>query len=353
MELICCLALKYDALACNYLIPLARHPLVSKLWIVRHKKPEVAEIPKSEYRLAPERCKWLRWAHMYRECRALARRPEVAGVVSFNPVPYGLIAHQAAYPLGKKTHFGFIGSDWYRACQGPLRSVLLPCLRRGDFFTATGEAMKNEMVQAGFPAGRIAVLPHAVDVERLGVSDATQMKYRAIFVGQLIERKRVDILLRAYALTLKRFPGERFCIVGDGPLGPRLEQLAVELGLRGHVDFIGAAPDPAVYMRQAEVVTMASDMEGFPFALVEGLCVGLVPVSTAVGTIAELIRDGENGFLIPQNDPEALSDRLCRLIEDRGLYARMRAAAAQMRAMFSYDRATAVWDSWLCSLQSN
>ncbi len=352
MELICCLALKYDALACNYLIPLARHPLVTRLWIVRHRKPEVAEIPKSEYRLAPERWKRLRWLHMYRECRALARRSEVVGVVSFNPVPYGLIAHCAASPLGKKTHFGFIGSDWYRDCQGPLRSLLLPCLRRGNFFTATGEAMKNEMAQAGFPTERIAVLPHAVDLDRLGISDGTEVKYRAIFVGQLIERKRVDVLLRAYALTLKRYPRERFCIVGDGPLRARLEEQAVALGMREQVDFVGAVSDPAVYMRQAEVVTMASDMEGFPFALVEGLCVGLVPVSTPVGTIAELISDGENGFLIPRDDPGAIAERLCRLIEDRRMYARMRAAALQMRSMFSYERATAVWDSWLCSLQS-
>ncbi|MCP3958614.1 MAG: glycosyltransferase [bacterium] len=350
-EIVCCLELS-DALVCHYLTPIARHPSVSRVWIVRSRVSRYAEIPKSEYVLTPQSPKPRRWLRMRKECLRLGERPEVAAFVSFNPIPYGLIAERAARRHGKPMHFGFIGSDWYRDVAGAWGRWTLPTFAGADFLTATGKRMRDEMVARGLAAEKIAVLPHCVDLERFTVAEPDAAGYDFVFVGQLIRRKRVDLILRAFRKILDRYPAARLCIVGDGPRRDELEALALLLELSGAVDFVGYTYDVQRYLADARMVVIASYREGFPFALVEGMCCGLVPVATPVGTIPDLIADGENGLLFEEDDAGALAACLERLLGDGEVYRRLRARVLEMRPDFSYRRATEVWDPWLESLAS-
>jgi len=247
-------------------------------------------------------------------------------------------------------HFGFIGTDWYRYGRGPLARCVRPLLRNISFYTATGESMRAEMIGAGFERRRIAVLPHCIDIERYPPGDPDRADYACVFVGQLIRRKRVAVILEAFAAVLQTHPGEKLCVVGDGPRRPALERLAGVLGIRDSVDFVGYIQDVPAYLRRAKLNVIASRREGFPFSLVEGICCGTVPISTPVGTIADFIRDGENGLLFPQNDAGALAGCIRQLLDDDALYNRMRENVLGMRNDFSYDHATEVWDRWFSKL---
>jgi glycosyltransferase involved in cell wall biosynthesis len=345
-EIACCIAME-DSQVFHHLAPLAMHPMVTRLWIIRTHASATGKIPKVRYVLTPEVRRPARWIRMLRECRRIAARPEVRAFVSFNPFPYGLIGAAAARRQGKPVHFGFIGSDWYRHMKGPQGRLLRPLVQNASFYTCTGEEMRTDMVHDGFDGGRVASLPHCVDLERFDVREPDRADYTCIFVGKLIERKRVDVILHAFAEVLRTHPNETLCILGRGPLEAECRALAGTLGIESAVDFAGFHDNVEEYYGRARIDLIASHTEGYPFSLVEGICCGLVPVSTPAGTIADHIRDGENGLLVPIGDAPAMANAIRRLLDEPALYERLRGEALKMRDDYSYERATEVWDSWL------
>jgi len=348
MEIVCPLWLT-ESQAYHYPAPVARHARVSKVWLIRSHSSPYGLVPGTGYVLAPGFLP-LRLLRVYGHCRRLAAREAVRGFVSFNPFPYGVLALQAARKAGKAVHCGFIGSDWYTHMKGPLRPLLLKYVRQASFITATGEQMRGEMIDAGIDGSKISVLPHCIDVERYPVADPAGADYACVYVGKLERRKRVDVILRAFARVVKRHPQARLCIVGDGPLMRDLRRLSGHLGLAAAVDFAGYQDAVAPYFARGRINVMASSEEGFPFSLVEGICCGLVPVTTPVGTIADLIETGRNGFLFDQEDDAAMAGHVCGLLEDPARLAAVRREVLKLRRNFSYDRATEVWDPWLRQL---
>lgn len=347
-EVVCCMMLG-DAQVYNHLMPIANDPLVSRIWIVRTQQSSFGEIPKAEYVLACSRFKVLRWIKMAWACLRLGGRKEVRAFVSFNPIPYGLIGFLAAKWNKKPIHFGFIGADWYKYSKGNLGKFLLLLYRKADFITATGITMKEEMLSFGIQEDRIKLLSHPVDLERFPIGEPFCARYSCVFVGQLIHRKRIDIILKAFAKVLEKYPKSMLCLVGDGPLNQELKNQAVHLGILDNVDFVGFTSNVQAYLTNSKIVIIASDGEGFPFALVEGICCGLVPISTPVGTITDYIVNEQTGLLFPQGDSIALSYNILRLIEDQDLYDRLRMNSLELRKKFSFKSATVLWNEWFQS----
>lgn len=345
MEIACCLALS-DALAYHYLTPLIENRNVARLWLIRHKpvpgliSPKVSWIPVCAARP-------LRYVHMYKVAKRISRRPELRAFVSFNPVPYGLISAWASDRKRQKIHFGFIGSDWYRDLQGPFRKPLTVLLKKGDCITATGEKMRSEMLAAGFPDKTLKILPHTVDLQKFPVADPKNADFDMIFVGSLIRRKKVDVILKAFAEISRTYPSRRLGILGDGPEKKALKSLSKRLGVDKYVTFIGHQTDVVRYLSRSKIIIIASAMEGFPFALIEGMSCGLVPVATPVGTIPDLIRDRENGMLVPINDAFSLAKSLSELLDNPALYKQLRENVLSTRETFDYAHSTCIWNQWL------
>lgn len=346
MHVACCVQLE-DSQVYDYLEPLARHPLVERVWIVRDRPARYAPVTNAEWITTGSGTRAGRWAKMWRACEALAARPEVGAFVSFNPYPYGRIAAAAARRHGKAWHYGFIGSDWYRDARGPLGALLRPDLRRAPFVTATGAGMRTEILAAGVPAGRVAVLPHVVDLGRHALGDPERADHELVYVGKLVARKRVGDLLEALARLPGRGLSPRLLVVGEGPCRAALEAQAGRLGLGGTVRFVGFQADPAPWIRRARAVVVASAEEGFPFALVEGMAAGLVPVASRVGTIPDQLRHEEDALLFPAGDVGALTEALARLLTEPGLHTRLRARVLQRRPGLDLSAATPVWDGFL------
>ena len=344
-EVVCCVALG-DAQVYNHLMPIARNPLISKIWILRHRKSDTGDIPKAEYILVSDKCKPLRWLQMRKHCMKLARRKEVRAFISFNPIPYGIIAGSAAKKHNKQIHYGFIGSDWYRDVKSKFGRYLLPILRKASFVTVTGEQMLRDLVDEGFDENKIRILPNSIDLEQYPVA-GQKADYDCIFVGRLVNVKRVDIILKAFEILSRTHPRAKLCIVGDGPLKESLEKQSTELGLDDNVDFVGQTHDVQKYLAMSKMILIASDSEGFPFSLVEGICCGLVPVTTPVGTITEHIEDGVNGVLFPCGNADAMAGCIAELLDNNDLYRQVRQETLLLRNEFSYEKASNIWDEWL------
>lgn len=146
------------------------------------------------------------------------------------------------------------------------------------------------------------------------------------FAGRLVPAKALDVALRAVAAV----PGVTIVIVGDGPDRPALESMARELGIEERVQFRGTVGRDEVLrlFRASDAALLSSAWENFPHTVVEALAVGCPVVATRVGGIPEVVRDGENGLLVPPLDTDGLASAISRLADDSGLRARVAAAAA-------------------------
>ena len=226
-------------------------------------------------------------------------------------------------------------------------------IRKADFVTVTGTRMRRQIIDFGIEEDRIAILPHAIDVDNYSVNTPDEATYSCIFIGRLIDIKRVDLILKAFSQVLDSHTAARLCIMGEGPLSQSLQELARDLGIENSVDFVGYQTNIQPFVTNSKIMVMASDREGLPFAIIEGMCSGLVPVTTPAGTIEDLITDGGNGLLFAQGDVDSMADSICRLLDDPALYNRLRANALQLRDDYGFAAATAVWDSWLNSLDTD
>jgi len=165
---------------------------------------------------------------------------------------------------------------------------------------------------------------------RLGLPDGLLIGY----MGGLRPEKSVDLLIRAFARA--DLADASLVLVGDGPLRPRLEQLAAGLGLAGRVVFAGRAADPLPYYQSFDVFALSSATEQTPNALLEAMACALPCVATDVGDCAALLGRPGPPFLVPPADPAAFARSLHCLAADAGL--RLRAGAAnRLRAASVYS----------------
>jgi len=132
---------------------------------------------------------------------------------------------------------------------------------------------------------------------------------RMIQVGNLIASKRVDMTIRAFAMLHKENPDLELTIIGEGPLHGALEKLSEELQVCEAVHFLGRIPNADVFrsMCESAFFVMASKPEGFGIVYLEAMAAGCVVIGTEGEGIADIITHGENGFLVPADEPDAIA----------------------------------------------
>jgi glycosyltransferase involved in cell wall biosynthesis len=201
--------------------------------------------------------------------------------------------------------------------------------------------------------------PKRVTVVHNGIEDTPHRirssprggEVRLAMVARFAPPKDHEVLLRA----VKDLRGPwRLLLIGDGPLRAQAERQAADLGIADRVEFLGSRPDVPQLLAGSDVFVLASNKEGLPISILEGMRAGLPVVATDVGGIPETVRDGHNGFLVPRGDPEALQSALQRLITDGALRERFGQASRKryevdFTAQRMFDQTRAVYESVLVS----
>jgi glycosyltransferase involved in cell wall biosynthesis len=159
-----------------------------------------------------------------------------------------------------------------------------------------------------------------------------------LYVGRLSAEKGVADLLDAIAM-LARDRSVQARIVGDGDLRAALEAHARTIAMSGNVEFRGYVAEPFAEMRAADVLAVPSIREPFGMVIAEGMRCGVPVVSTLCDYgPGEQITDGENGLLVPVNDPRALAEAIARILDDPALATRLSSNAYRRSADFSPER---------------
>jgi glycosyltransferase involved in cell wall biosynthesis len=219
---------------------------------------------------------------------------------------------------------------------------------RTDRVVALSERQRQELLDYGIaPEDRIRIVPLGLDldrfagIDRAGARAALGIPADAVAVmaiGRLVPIKRIDRLVRAVAVAARSAPAIRLYLVGDGGERPALEALSGSLGLSDRVTFAGWSADTPRWYAAADMVALTSDREGTPLALIEAASAGRATVAADVGGVADIVVDGETGFVVPHDDGEALAAALTRLALDPALRQRLGAAAPARARGFAASR---------------
>ena len=146
-------------------------------------------------------------------------------------------------------------------------------------------------------------------------------------VARLHRQKGIPYFLRAAELVRQSHPQAAFVIVGGGPWEAKLKAEAARLRLAGNVVFPGERPNASALLSLFDIFVLPSLWEGLPFVLVEAAALAKPIVATNIDGVREVVRDGENGMLVPAADPASLASAIRLLLDDPGLARRLAALA--------------------------
>jgi glycosyltransferase involved in cell wall biosynthesis len=146
-------------------------------------------------------------------------------------------------------------------------------------------------------------------------------------VGRLSPQKDPLTFIRMAARVVSLMPNTHFVMVGDGPLRQEVERLVQEHGLDGRVHLTGIRRDVPALLQMFDVFVLASLWEGLPRVIPQAMAASVPVVASEADGIAEIIRSGENGFMVRPGDDAALAERVVALMNDSPLAKRIVAAA--------------------------
>jgi glycosyltransferase involved in cell wall biosynthesis len=206
---------------------------------------------------------------------------------------------------------------------GLLRELHRRALRRMDLVIVPSAYLGRLVDGWDVSAARIVVVPNTlVPSEGLPQRGGDQSQREIIAVGRLVPWKRFDDLVTALA----KVPDCTLDVVGDGPEEERLRRCAADQGVDDRMTFAGAVSREETLRRlaSARAIVLPSSYEGWPHVLVEAMGVGTPVIAAHAGGTPELVRDGENGLLVPVGDTAALADAIRRVLDDPALVTRLR-----------------------------
>lgn len=166
---------------------------------------------------------------------------------------------------------------------------------------------------------------------------------RIISVARLFPQKNQQMLISAFARVAKQYPDWNLVIFGEGPLRESLQGQIDALGLQERVSLPGRSHQVIEELNRSKLFCMSSNYEGMSNAMVEAVCVGLPVVSTRVSGTDELVEEGNNGYVVPCGDVDAMAEALSKLMGDDALRER---CASHSKAMGTRFRMDAVIKKW-------
>jgi glycosyltransferase involved in cell wall biosynthesis len=219
----------------------------------------------------------------------------------------------------------------------------------GDAVIAVSTEEKGHAISIGIPERKLFVVPNGISLlpgfglreTRERIRAAAGLKDTDVcigFVGRLVPQKAPANLLRAFAL-LPRYSATspHLLMVGGGPLLSTLQELSRALGIEERVKWLGER-DGRTTMSAFDVFALPSDYEGLPYVVLEAMSLGLPVLSTAVGGVGTLVREDQNGHIVPTQRPDLLASAIDAVASNFKTRFRMGLESARLVQEFSCEK---------------
>lgn len=189
----------------------------------------------------------------------------------------------------------------------------------------------------------IKIIPNAVSTDfKTKKKSKKQNESMILNVGSFKDGKAQDLLIRAFAKLENK--DWKLIFLGKGPNLENFKKLSRELEVAGHVEFRGVQKNVASYYNQAQLFVFTSEHEGFPNALLEALYFGVPSISTnCPHGPADMITDGENGFLVPVGDVDVLAEKMELLMNSEALQEKFRNNALKSTQKYEMEAIAHKW----------
>lgn len=164
------------------------------------------------------------------------------------------------------------------------------------------------------PQSKITTIYNGVEPSLKHVQNRSQTtRIKVVCVARLSPQKNIACLLKAIAASEAK---PELILVGDGVQRRELEATAFRLGLESRVDFLGERKNVEDFLCEADVFVLSSNWEGLPISVLEAMRAELPIVATRVGGLSEVVRDGQNGYLVERDDFEGMAKAIDKLAFD-------------------------------------
>jgi len=232
--------------------------------------------------------------------------------------------------------------DNYRTDKRPKRRIMNRILSKiTDKIVAVSEDVKEDIIRYdSINPSKIDVIPNGIDVERFNPEKNTTDIRKEFsleeddivigFIGRIVPAKGLKYLLNALPYLKKEFKSIKLLIVGEGSLVEELKERAKKNNIFDNILFTGRRRDIPEILASINIFVMPSIAEGLPNALLEAMAMGKPIVTTEVGGIPEIVKNGFNGLLVPPRDTLSLSKAIKELISNDRLAAKLGQAARDL-----------------------
>lgn len=235
-----------------------------------------------------------------------------AGVASFRSFPHVVTLHDSA-SITRRPYTASLFKMF--ACGG-------------TYYVAVSEEIEQVLLERNFPKTKLEIILNGVDVNAIQntPSDRNVLSKYGVkendvvisMVAVLREVKRHDFFIECIKRIPQRLP-YKVLIVGDGPERENVEQLIKQYGLESKVVITGFTDEVYPILRASDIFTLTSEAEGLPCALQEAMAAELPSVVTDVGGNGQVVRNGNEGYIIPFGDAEEIASAYTKLIKDESL----------------------------------
>ena len=178
------------------------------------------------------------------------------------------------------------------------------------------------------------------------------VKNCVVTCGRLEEQKNHIMLLKAFKNIIKSYSDAKLLIYGEGTLKSKLENYLYKNGIQENILFKGVNNKVQEALSEADIFVLSSDYEGMPNALLEAMAMGIPCISTdcPCGGPKMIMKNGENGVLVPVGDGEMMENAIIRLFKDDNLKNSLGDAAKKQAKEFAPDIVYKQWESYVLKI---
>lgn len=233
--------------------------------------------------------------------------------------------------------------EWYRKM---LRAIVYPFAKGVVFQTEQAQEYFGKIIR-----NKSVIIPNPI----LLSMDHVDLNYRKkviVTVARLVPQKNQEMLIKAFACVSSKHKEYVLHIYGDGDLKDKLSALISELGMEDRIILKGETKQIQEEIRSAEIFALTSKFEGMPNALMEAMGLGLACISTdcPCGGPAFLIRNMQNGILVPVDDVNSLVDALNSLLENTYL---RESISLEAQKIYQELKPETIYEKWRIFLLRN
>jgi len=249
-------------------------------------------------------------------------------IVELNPQVVWLNSEKFMFCLGRAVGNKFSTLMFIRGKHSPLKWYCLRDWKRLKLIVGNNSESLNLFRQLNWAKNKLAIVYNGIDINEInntaelkkGLPDLNR-DFKIILPATLIPLKNHTMAIKAFSGFAAIYPDSVLWICGDTPNNlpmdyeNSLHKLCTELNLAEKVHFLGWRSDVPAVITKADILILTSTTEGFPRTILEAMALGTPVISTSVGGVPEIIKNGKDGFLVPLNAIEKLTKTLTKLTD--------------------------------------